>query len=180
MATSAWFREAASHHASPGERGRGETPAWQVPASPPTPLPAALRQGVTALGRPGWGNLLSPVQGEQPPPAETPTEGMGLTCKAALPHRALLPLPTSPRGPASYPQPPPSSDAMSPGRCSRPFGSRRRRAVPSPHFPWLTRASPRSHGPAPSCAAAVQQKSSLIKRASFGNRQIYCTTQTAL
>lgn len=94
---------------------------------------------------------LSPVQKEQPPPARSPTEGLGLACKADLPHRAPLHLATSLRGP------PPNSCAVSPGRCSRPLGSRKRRAVPSPCFTWLTRASPHSCGLALSCTAAAEQ-----------------------
>lgn len=185
-----------SHNAYPREQGREETPTCQVPSCQPgeapaamgitshpsgvgtaTPILAACRQRVITLGGSSGRDLLSPVQREQPPPAESPTEWLGLACKADLPHRAPLLLTTSLQGPPLYPQPPPQLLwGVLTGGAADPLGAEREGLC----LYLVSHGSPRLLHTAVVKHCPTQQKSSLIKRASFGNRQIYCTTQRAL
>lgn len=71
------------------------------------------------------GPLLRPMQREQPPPAESATEGLGLTCKADLPHRAPLSFPSRLQGPLLYPQPPASLVSCPQGGAAEPLGTER-------------------------------------------------------
>lgn len=180
-----------SHNTSPREQGREETPTFQVlshqageasaavgitskpsGAARTTPILAALAQGVLTLGGSGAKELLSSVHREQPPLQQVPWRGWGSLARLVY-HTGL-----------HSPTPPACRNfcctcSLSPHKCNRPLRNQGR-AVPLPCFTRLTRASPHSSGLALSHTAAAEQKSSLIKRASFGNRQIYCTTQSTL
>lgn len=119
LATLGLFQEATSHNTTPREQGREETPTPLMTGSGITSHPlgegtntsilAALRQGVISLGGSG-------VR-EQPPPVESPTEGLGLASRKL----EASYLTTSLEGPLLYLQPP--FPLLCPGRCSKPLGS---------------------------------------------------------
>lgn len=189
-----------SHNTSPREKGQEETRTFQVlshqaeeapsavgitsnpsvegsGAAGTTPVLAALTQGVLTLGGSGAKELLSSVHGEQPPLQQVPRRGS----LARLIYHTGFHCPTSPacRNFCCTCSLSPHSCAVSPEKSSRPLGNQGR-AMPLPCFTRLTSAPPHSCGLALFHTAAAEQKSSLIKRASFGNRQIHCTTQSTL